>query len=350
MNIPPAQEPSRMPEPIRNVGENIGNAVEQAKTGFNDAVSGFSNQAAAGITTTSSSVQAFLQSNTIIAKFAFLILIIIGFLILFTLGISLLQYFLTPPANPYLIYGQSDANVSKIIPGDPKQSNFSQISRSNNQSTGLEFTWSIWIMINGLGTGTTYQHIFNKGDATYTGKDGAGVSGLASVNNGPGLYLAPPGYTYTNQDGTFSPNSNILVRDTNAADPNMAILHIVMNTSNNTDANNVLNIPNIPLRQWVNVAVRMENTIMDVYINGIVTNRLVLPQVPKQNYNDVNVCMNNGFSGKISNLRYYQYALNAFEINSIVYGGPNTTTTVADTKNSGNYTYLSNSWYASKMQ
>ena len=134
---PPSNQTLQIPSTLKNVGENIGNTFEQAKAGFNTSVSGFSDQAQAG----ANASQAFLQSNTIIAKFAFLMLIIIGFFFLLALGVSLIQYFLSPPTNPYLIKGMIDGNVSKIIPGDPTQSNSVLINRSNNESKGLEFTW-----------------------------------------------------------------------------------------------------------------------------------------------------------------------------------------------------------------
>ena len=45
--------------------------------------------------------------------------------------------------------------------------------------------------------------------------------------------------------------------------------------------------------------------------------------VPKQNYGDVFVAMNGGFSGYISELRYFNYGLGTGEIQTIVDNGPN---------------------------
>jgi hypothetical protein len=68
---------------------------------------------------------------------------------------------------------------------------------------------------------------------------------------------------------------------------------------------------------------------------------------PKQNYGDVFVCQNGGFIGKLSALRYYNRALNIFEINKIVSSGPNLT--VANGMGAqGGFKYLSNYWYSSK--
>jgi hypothetical protein len=59
-----------------------------------------------------------------------------------------------------------------------------------------------------------------------------------------------------------------------------------------------------------------------MYVNGTITSRTKFTAVPKQNYNDVQICQNGGFEGNLSNLRYFSHALSAFEINNIVKGGP----------------------------
>ena len=178
----------------------------------------------------------------------------------------------------------------------------------------------------GTSTGTkTYQHVFNKGDNDFSSTDG-----LSKINNAPGVYLKLP------DDKTV---------------PNTASLHIVMNTAVANDSQNAIDIDDLPLRKWFHLTIRMQNTTFDAYINGTISSRITMSQIPKQNYNDVNIGCNGGFNGKLSNLRYYTHALNAFEISSIVYSGPNLNPSSFLQSNSGgkNYNYLSNSWYASKM-
>jgi hypothetical protein len=330
---PPAMPNLQIQETIRSTGDALTNTINSAKTNFNESVSGFSQQATAGATAS----QGFLQSNTIVAKFAFIILVVIVFLFLMNLGILLITYFTTPSTNPYVINGKVSANSSKIISTDPTQAGSVPISRSNNKTKGLEFTWCFWIYINDLGDGTKHEHVFNKGDRTYSGKSAYdGVTGIAN-NNSPGVYLisgsiaAPTGVS-GNVNGQGS------------------TIEVIMNTNETNDANNTITIPNIPIRKWVHVAIRMENTIMDVYVNGIVTTRKIFNQVPKQNYYDINFFQNGGFSGSLSNLKYYSYALNAFEINTIVYYGPNMSTSSLDSANVGNYTYLSNNWYSANLR
>ena len=213
-----------------------------------------------------------------------------------------------------------DGTNSMIIPQDPKNTDSKPIYRSNNESEGLEFTWSSWIYINDLNkSNDKYQHIFSKGDGQFDS-----VTNIASVNNAPGMYVSP----MTNK------------------------LHIIMDAVKAHDmessANpNVIDIDNIPLKKWVHVAIRAMNTKVDVYVNGIIASRLEMLDTPKQNYGDVFVCQNGGFIGKLSALRYYNRALNIFEINKIVSSGPNLT--VANGMGAqGGFKYLSNYWYSSK--
>jgi hypothetical protein len=95
----------------------------------------------------------------------------------------------------------------------------------------------------------------------------------------------------------------------------------------------------------------MENSVIDVYVNGTVSARLTLSNVPKQNYADILLFQNGGFSGNISNLRYFDKALNVFDINSIIKKGPNMNSSSQQKGISlmSNYDYLSNIWYGSKL-
>ena len=83
---------------------------------------------------------------------------------------------------------------------------------------------------------------------------------------------------------------------------------------------------------------------MDVFINGKLAKRLIMKGVPRQNYGDVYVGMNGGFSGNLSNLRYFNSALGTAEIQSIVNSGPNLT--MVGPEVTGNQPkYLSLRWF-----
>jgi len=285
----------------------------------------FSKQSTAGVGATTE----YLSSNTLVAKFAFIILVIIGFIILLNLGVILISYLFSPPANPYLVSGLIAGNTGTTISQNPALTSLSQqVTLSNNQETGMEFTWSVWLFITDLGINTTnsnlgagqkYQFVFNKGDLNF-GKDN-----ITQVNNGPGLYISP-----YQGNGTTT-------------------LHVIMNTSDNNDNSDFVDVKGIPLKKWVNVMIRLENTMLDVYINGTISGRITLQKTPKQNYNDVNVCQGGGFNGNLSDLRYFNHALNVVEINAIVNKGPNTTPSSSSSSPSAGYNYLSSLWYSKNL-
>jgi len=292
----------------------------------------------------------FLNSNSIVAKFAFIILVLIVFLFLANLGILLIGYFLQPKSTPFLIKGTSSGASEVTITQDPTNSSSVTILRSNNRNTGIEFTWCVWLYFLEIDTTTNdvmrYKHIFNKGDSNWS------EDGEASVNNAPGLYLD----TKYNSTGGVSPGAKPASPGTALptgapTTPQTAVLHFVMNTVSNANPIQTLDISNAPIKKWFHCALRMQNTTMDVYINGVVTGRLLLNDVPKQNYDNVNICKNGGFSGQIADLQYYDRALSVFEINNIVVWGRNTNASSATGTSDGTgfpY-YLSSAWYSSKF-
>lgn len=252
----------------------------------------------------------FLESNSLVAKFAFLLLVLFAFVILLRVGISALSYFLRPSTSPRLIDGMVDAGQMIIFPQDPSNNSAVTIYRSVNASDGLEFTWSTWIFIDSIETKSgMFKHIFSKGN------NNIGKNGRIEPNNAPGLYIAP--------------NTNSLV--------------VVMNTYN--VINEEIVIPDIPLNKWVNVIIRCQNTNLDVYINGTIARSVNLVGVPKQNYGDVYVAMNGGFDGYISNLWYYNYALGTAEIQNLVNKGPNTKMIGGNQMADKIYNYLSLRWF-----
>jgi hypothetical protein len=230
----------------------------------------------------------FLESNSLVAKFTFVLLVLFVFIILFRLGVSLVAWLMEPRQSPKLINGMIDAKQGITFIQDPSYNGAVTIYRSNNAHVGIEFTWSVWIFIDDLQyLEGQYRTIF------YKGNNNVSSTGLNFPNNAPGLYI--------------SPHSNSLI--------------VIMNSYD--VINEEIVIPDMPLNKWVNIIVRCQNTTLDVYINGIITRSIHLLGVPKQNYGDVYVAMNGGFSGNISNLWYYNYSLGTAAIQNIVANGPN---------------------------
>jgi hypothetical protein len=225
----------------------------------------------------------FFESNSLVAKLAFLFLVMFIFILVLRITINVMLYFYKPNESPKLINGMVDATQAIVFPQDPSLNDSTTIYRSKNARNGVEFTWSTWIFINNLQLNENiYKHIFSKGNSDLA------ANGMIGPNNAPGMYIAP--------------NTNTLV--------------IVMNTYD--VINEEISIPDIPLNKWLNVIIRCQNRTLDVYINGTITRSINLVGIPKQNYGDVLVAMNGGFDGYISNLWYYNYALGTSAIQSIV--------------------------------
>lgn len=277
----------------------------------------------------------FLESNSIIAKFAFLILILIVFMLLFSLGSSILAMVFRQSHNPILIDGMIDSTQMMVFPQDPSKKGAVPILRSTNERDGLEFTWSVWILIDGTlynNNTTNHMHVFHKGNNNInTTGSGGGAKGTNFPLNGPGLYITPR-----------------IDSDTKG---NVAGLKIIMNTFNSIDQN--ILIPDIPLNKWVNVIIRVtKQGQLDVYINGALVKRLMLDSVPRQNYGDVYVSLNGGFPGNTASLRYFEKAIGTSQIQSIVDSGPKQTLIAASSMSTSRSTnkYLSTRWYLQTAQ
>ena len=270
-----------------------GNIMNNPQTAFNNTMGEFSSPQAVDTTN-----QSFLDSNGIIAKLVFLIMVVIIFILLFYLILNLIGYFTSSSRNPMLINGQIYGNKYMSISQNPANSSSKTILRSNNRATGIEFTWSVWLNYEDSTDEDKYSPVFVKGDIS------APSSEYCSINNGPGVYFGK-----YDEDGSNT-------------------LYILMDTASESavEINNpvsIIEIPNLPISTYFHLAIRCQNTYIDIYINGTLVKRQNLMNVPKQNYYNVNVCPCGGFSGTLSNLQYFDEALSVVEIGTIVQSGPN---------------------------
>ena len=240
----------------------------------------------------------FLYSNTLVAKVCFFILVLILFVYALRIGSIILGYLNSSEKNPILINGLKNGKKLVKVHQDPRVKGSKPVIRSVNEREGLEFTWSVWLFIDDLVyKNGQRKHIFHKGSPANIGNkqnfDGVNVTDMAFPNNAPGLYIHE--------------TKNALI--------------IVMNTFNNVIEE--VEVDDIPLNKWILVNMRCRGKHMDTYINGTIVNRHEFRSVPKQNYGDVFVNMNSGFSGLLSNLRYHSHALSGIDIENMVKAGPN---------------------------
>jgi hypothetical protein len=213
---------------------------------------------------------------------------------------------------PYLYDG------FQVVYQDPNQDGSITITPSVNAPSGLEFSYSCYLMVNARsfqGSQQGLRHIFHKGSTNY------------KPFMCPGVYV--------------SNTENTLV--------------VYMNTL--TDWREHCEIPNIPIGKFFHLAIVVRNMDMDVYINGNVAIRKRLSSVPRQNFGDVYVFKHEHYTpsdpadpfrilgpadGMISVLQYAGYALNYEQIDRQMRAGPSTKL-VSATQNLP--PYLADNWW-----
>lgn len=303
-----------MSERVKNMGESMNGLKDGLKSSMDD----FSNKSNQSFSEASTE---FLNSNSLLAKFSFVLLVVIIFMILLKILMGVITYFMSPSENPYIVKGALGGHDRVVVTQDPYKDTTIQVLKSNDRSRGLEFTWTVWLFLT-ANKDTKVKNIFVKGDEKFD---------LSyNITNGPGLYVKSKPKKYNSLTNEYS-------------------LVVVMD--NNNKKRSSLTVDAIPINKWVHVAIRMQNTVLDTYINGTLAKRANMPAPPKQNFNDITVCAHGGFPGKLSDLRYFSHALNVFEINNIVMFGPNTSPSnlsVDSKAKTGTYSYLSSAWYQQK--
>ena len=262
----------------------------------------------------------FVQTNTVIGKVAFLLLVVLIFIVLLRIGLTLLSWALSPKRDVVILPGMVDATETQHISVDPTVKGSIPIQRSVDEDKGLEFTWSTWVFVKEPTTSNQPFHIFNKGSGVMSG-------GYAEPNNAPGMYLE-----YNSGDeGNGTKNGSMTLK-------------VKMNTYASKDE--AIDIPYFPTRKWVSIIMTCNGRVINVYINGTLAQRKELKGVPKQNYGDIYVAMNGGFNGNISDLRYYDQELSNFMINYLVLMGPNKKVIGKMIGDSGT-SYMSSKWFFS---
>jgi hypothetical protein len=309
---------SNVQDRTSSILNNVSDSFSSSKEGLNNIVSDFSSTSVADVGS------AFLDTNSLVAKFVFLIVVLIAFFLLLNLGIYLITWFATTDKSPYIFKGIYATTVKKQIRQNPKLADSKPIYRSNNEDKGIEFTWSSWLKLDGVPeTSNNIHHIYNKGSqptthtTADTGREEDDVN--YALKNCPGVYV-------TDVSG----------------DPNSIQLNVKIDTIGSIGGN-VIEIVDLPIKRWFHLAIRLQNKIVDIYVNGNITTRVPFTEVPEQNYGDIFVGYH-GYNGGISNLRYFDSALSVFQISNIVMSGPNLRNP-DENQEIGKADYLSSSWY-----
>lgn len=224
-----------------------------------------------------------------------------------------------------LTYTTSDKTYQ--IEQNPNLPQAKTLAVSDNERTGVEFTYSFFLNVNP----STFRqeqgllHIFHKGN--------------------PGQFpLLGPGVFMSSQTNT---------------------LRVYMNTYKTW--NTYTEVDNFPINKWVHVALVSHSTHLEVYINGNLKKRLDYEGfLPYQNYQNIcafsqrrislpsTIPSLNGevlnvygvMQGQLSRLIYFNYALSYTEINTLFNQGPSKT--LASTTQDPMGPYLEDTWWTTR--
>lgn len=321
-------------ESLKNVGTEVGNkvgdlgadiysAADTTKSGISSGIDTLksvlppapvpSNGISFSLSDYTTMSSEFLESNSYVARAAFILLVVFMFFVILRLATGIIKYFIGRSQDPIKVIDGliDDATTPQIV---TQGFGGKTIYRSSNEESGIEFTWAVSLFIKDQPTTAKFSHIFSKGSVPTFDND-TSRSVIKTINNAPGLYL----------DNAL--NQLVIKMDS-------------------FDRTSTITVSNIPHNKWLNVIIRCKNTIIDVYINGQVVNSTVLPNVPKQNYGNVYVCNSGGFIGSLSNLLYYRHALSINEIQSSMKDSVSLQSTMATGKITTTTTdYLGFKWY-----
>ena len=303
----------------------------------------------------------FLSSNSLLAKFAFLLLVIIVFVILLQAGIYFLTWLFSPNQDPVLLKCMLPGKQQKTIFSNPNKGGNGQtiapILRSKNDRFGVEYTWSTWLNIDpsSFDDSTTQyaKHVFSK-TVPYGSSD---APHYANTNDGDGGSVKtypnfPDGILFGNAPGLYLINNKTAEFETMDSPSSIVNLLVVTDVLGVDGAPEKIVIEDMPLNKWVCVVIRIKNQReLDVYINGYLRKRAILKNVVAQNQGNVyinygaNTGSKYGWQGYISDLRYYNYALGTNAIMAINNAGP--ITAACGDALTGAPPYLSTRWYFS---
>lgn len=238
-------------------------------------------------------------------------LVIVGLLIVFYAYMTIKGYYSFMNNSPMLIQNTVSGET-------PSRIDSYRLPAPSDGRYGAEYTYSFWVYLkdsNFKGERTTsdsedenyidFRHIFHRG----SGDVYQTVSEVSSRKNFP-LLQSPGVWLYPNENK----------------------LNIRLNTYN-SDRSTIYescDVGNIPVNKWVHITLVLMGGSLDVYVNCNLKKRQKLAGVPKLNEGDLYINNYGGFNGYLSRFRYYNYAIDPFELDLICKMGPSENTPMDD--------------------
>mgnify|MGYP001183000863 CR=1 FL=1 len=146
------------------------------------------------------------------------------------------------------------------------------------------------------------------------------------------VYINDWDYQYGNKKSILRrKSSNNLVGPHIYLGRNTNNLHVEISTASTTGVSNspteTCILHNVPIQKWCHIVLTTNNKTVDLYLDGKLVKTCVLNGVPRMSTiknSPVEITPDNGFSGFLSNLKYYSRSLNPREVTELYqegYGG-----------------------------
>ena len=232
--------------------------------------------------------------------------------------------------TPVILNGLVDASYGREIKQDPNNKNSKTLLRSQNEN-GIEYTYSVWMYIDNKTwdvNSSTWKHVLHKGPNIVDFKN--------NVQN-----IDPEDIVEIQCPGIW-------------IDPKENTLRLYVNTYSEIDEYVELN--NLPIKKWIHLVYSQSNFTAKIYINGRLKTVHELATLPRQNYYNLYLTQNDGFSGYLSTMQYFNYEVSYSKIIDITKKGPslkeatNDNSISAEHANlSSNLPYLSNKWWVNDL-
>jgi hypothetical protein len=270
----------------------------------------------------------------------------------------ILGYKIDKKLNPVIING-SDTIASLI----DQQYSGSNIVRSEDKRTGIEFSYTTWLKINDTINDTKYYNVFLKGNMQNdslkpTQCPGVWIKKNVSSNN---IELIINFDTFMDKDPKDPKCTNLTNEcetrddcDTNSEYEFTCEKRVAENNTQDycekkreckwniieevgecvktctNKSKETIKLYNIPFKRWFHLAIIVRNKEIDVYVNGNLYDTFKLKGVIKQNHNDLFF----GFSGDsvttetlnstvMSDFRYFNYAIPYYRLDNLLRNSKN---------------------------
>jgi hypothetical protein len=253
----------------------------------------------------------FMLGDGLISQLVFVIVAMLAFYAVITFIESIVDQVKKVDRQTTVLF-QDTTPTRQFIEQSPGAENL--IYNSENEVNGMEFSYSMYLMI----SPETFEATVSDVCGTTKSQNPTKLRQIFHKGSKDGFPLLAPGLFVHGNKNT---------------------LRLYMNSATKWD--NYVEIPNIPIGKWFHLVIVLKGKYLDVFVNGNVTVRHEFPTVPKLNYGNVYVLtpvkfpkyasdtvnvgdytVDGAAKGMVSRLKYYSYALNYSQIDSLYREGP----------------------------